>query len=159
MQERGDAGVDLRSGFEPITALQDVGLAQLLSGDESQRRGTLRPFFPQSFNTIIGIFKSLNRRAPIAEHRRYLRWASLFAGKVQNLPYLGGNRVCNDRCRAGRRGEAKPAQVIVHQVIAVPTAMVLREVKDKDGAACKSDVRGALKNGFARLVSAAWPGV
>src|SRR5262249_23573233 len=87
-----------------------------------------------------------------------LRRRTLRARDGENDTDLLRQRVGGRAAFAADR-EAKPAEVVVHVVVAVPTAVPLDQAERQHGAAGLGDIPRRGRDGLARLVAPAGPGV
>src|SRR6516225_3013688 len=159
MQESRNGRSHNRSGLEPIASLKHMRFASLFARHQGKGRGPGRPFFPQGFDFIIGFLEVADGSSPVTEHHFRLFRSSTLAGNGKNLSHALRNGISNNRPWVSRRREPESTQVIVHQIIAVPAAVVLGQLKKENCSTGKSDVRGTFEYRFARLIAAPWPGV
>src|ERR1041385_4890651 len=158
MQEGRKAGAHGGRRLEPITSLENVRFAWLCASQKCQGGSACRPLRPEFFDFVISLFERRDSRTPVRENGGHLGRTALFARDRQDFAHIFwqwvGLSILVSSC-----GDAEATQVIIHQIVAVPTAMILRELEQQDGAAGKADVGGALENGFARLIAAPWAGI
>src|SRR5690242_2919846 len=89
-----------------------------------------------------------DRGAPVAEDRLHLRRRALAAWNGENVANVLGQRV--RRCPGSLGdGEPKPPEVVILVVVAVPSSVILGEIKSQQGAARIRDGRRRQKNRFA----------
>src|SRR5687767_11245319 len=95
----------------------------------------------------------------MTEDGGYLGRRSFLARDIRDdLADLFRQRIGSD-VRGARHAQAKAPQVIVHVIVTVPAAVVLREAESKDRAIAEADGFFGDEYGFAVLISAARPGV
>src|SRR5215468_4129101 len=83
---------------------------------------------PQRFDFLIFFFPFGNRRSPVAEDGCDLSWRTALAGRFKNLPHGRRNRI-GLRLGSGRDAEAESPEVVVLVVVAIPAAVILRELE------------------------------
>src|SRR5207249_2853272 len=63
------------------------------------------------------------------------------------------------RTGVGGGGQTETAEIVVHQIVAVPAAVVLGELEDEDGATGKTDIGRTLEHRLAFLIAPARPSI
>src|SRR5882672_377389 len=125
MQKCGCAGNYGFNRFKPIAAFEDPGIARFATRQKSERSRSLRPFLPNPIDFLIRFLELRNGGAPIGKEGGSLGRSALIAGNGEGLTHTPGQRISNGRARIGRRRKAETAKVIIHEVVAIPSAVIL----------------------------------
>src|SRR6266478_5455516 len=145
--------------LEPIASLEHVGSARVVARQEREGGRAGWPLFPKRFDFVVGVLKVGDDGAPICEERSGLCRCAALTRDGENIPYSLRQRIGHYRSCVGGDRQAEPAEIIVHEIIAVPAAMILRELNQENGPARKANVRGALEDSFALLIAPARAGI
>src|SRR5262245_10488614 len=152
MQESGDARYDDFVGFEEIAAFEKMRLAPVFALAQDQLRRAFGVLAPQLGGLFVGLAEFGNGRAPVTEDRLNL---SLRAAFARNRKYLANARRqgVGDGVRRSRDRKPHPPEVVVLVVVAVPSAVVLLQIKSQDRPAFIGDRFLGDEDGLARLVA------
>ena len=127
MQGGGHARVHGIAGLQPVASLEETGLARRRPCFEHHLGGTCGMAGPEGVDGGIfgGPFR--NGRAPVAEDRALLRVGAGIAGHGDGFPDVPRHGMMV-RVRARfRETDAEAAEVVAHEVVGIPTAVVLLE--------------------------------
>ena len=89
---------------------------------------------PQLGDLFVGLVEIRDRRAPVTEDRFNLSMCAAFAWNREYLTHALGERI-GDGVGRGRDRKPHPPQVVVLIVVAVPSAVVLLQIKSQNRSA------------------------
>ena len=159
VKERRDTRLYRLGRLQPITATQNRGHARLIARGEGEGVGAFRPLRPKPLDLVVRFLPIRQSRTPVTKHGGDLGGRAFVARNIfNNVADLLRHGVDGDVRRA-RDAQPITAEIVVHQVVAVPTAMILRELESEhDTIAVRDRILGH-KDGLAILVATTWPGV
>src|SRR2546425_345455 len=136
MEESRDPGRDGFRRLEPISTAEQMCFTRLFAGQQGQRSRAIGIPFPKIVDFCIRLFPIGHSGSPITEHGGYLYWRSLFPGDFENVANLLRKRIGFDWSRRSRSTDAEPAEIIVHVIVAVPSAMILPQADPPEDVVC-----------------------
>src|SRR2546430_15519841 len=122
-----------------------MGLPRCLARQERKSGGGSRPFLPKCLDVFISLFEIRNGGSPIRKKSRGLRGRTPVPWNAQNLPRCSRQWIRGNRPSVSGRRNPKATQVVVHQIIAVPSTVILGQGNHQDRTLSESDIRRTLK--------------
>ena len=117
-------------------------------------RRAFRPLLPQGFDAFVCRLKFSDRRSPVRKQRVLLCGGALFARNRQRGSDKSGKRI-GDRSGTRCCRDAEATEVVIHVVVAVPTAVHLLERDFQHGPIFIRDRLLKNEDRVARLIASA----
>src|ERR1043166_1828661 len=106
-------------------ATQHVSFTWRLARKQRHRSRAVRIFLPERFDFFVRVLPVRHGRAPITEYHRDLNRRAFFTWHCKDVANFFRQRIGLHFAISFRRADAETAEVVVHVVVAIPTAVVL----------------------------------
>src|SRR5262249_8668815 len=137
-----------------VAALEYIGLARFLTGAQDQLRRAFWMLFPKLLDLGVGILPLRDARPPGAENGFFLGGGSALGRHRKQFSHAGWQRIGDGLFVVGHR-KAETAEIVVLIVVAVPAAVVLRELECQQANLVEIERLVENENCLARHVAAA----